>query len=248
MSNSTISYFSFRKLLPVAGLLLLTGCPPLPVTLKTVTLQPTDLSYGDQYDHSWSNVCDVPQPLPTYGTGAPQTSSGETLAGWFDLWYPGANPVPCNNAYQTIVRGHVRFDLRQFDAVADASLTLSVDQSESNSMGTAGDSPPQGYATVLGMSTGQSQGDNGPYWWDYDNDVALPVCQGDSFVPCTVDVSVQANLWTTQQHFNWGFIIAGPKLSLDGSIPQDNNAALTWYGSPRLTILYNPALNPRAPQ
>ena len=143
MSNSTISYFSFRKLMPIAGLLLLTGCPPLPVTLKTVTLQPTDLSYGDQYDHSWSNVCDVPQPLPTYGTGPPQTSSGETLAGWFDLWYPGAQPFPCNNAYQTIVRGHVRFDLRQFDAVADASLTFSVDQSESNSMGTSATAHPR---------------------------------------------------------------------------------------------------------
>lgn len=234
-------------LISMFGLLGLAGCP-MPVVLKTVVLQPSDLSWEDQYDHSWSNICDLPGPLPAYGTGPPQTGSGETLIGWFDLYYPGAQPFPCNNSYQTIVRGHVAFDLRQFDAVADATLTFTIDQSESLSQGNQMDSPPQGYATTLGMATGQSSGDNGSYWWNYDNDVTLPACQGDSFLPCSVDVSYQVNQWTLQQHFNWGFMLAGPKIGLDGSVPSDNNAQLTWIGGPKLTVLYNPALNPRAPQ
>jgi hypothetical protein len=231
---------------PVAVLVIaLTGCPPTPVTLKTVVLSPTDVSYGYQYNHSWSWECDVPQGLPTYGTGPGPVSSGETLVGWYDYFIPGAQPLPCNNAYQYITRGHVQFDLSQFDAIADATLAFSVDSSESQTLGPM-DQPPQSYATVLGMSTGQAQGDNGPYWWPYDNDVALGGC--GALLGCSIDVSNQANQWTHQQHFNYGFILAGPKLSLDNSVPQDNNAQQTWYGNFKLTVLYNPALNPRAPQ
>jgi hypothetical protein len=56
------------------------------------------------------------------------------------------------------------------------------------------------------------------------------------------------NLWTSQQQYNYGFILAGPKFSTDNNLPKDNNAQLSWYGGFRLVILYNPALNPRAPQ
>ena len=89
---------------------------------------------------------------------------------------------------------------------------------------------------------------NGPYFLDYDNDVTVGSC-GPLISPnCSIDVSHQVNQWLKQQHFNWGFIIAGPKLSTDDPLPKDNNAQLTWYKNFKLVILYNPALNPRAPQ
>jgi hypothetical protein len=232
--------------LPVAVLLMtLTGCPPTPISLNCVLLSPTDLSDGAQWDHSWTWECNVPGPLPTYGTAPETPPAGQILAGWQDAFYPGAQPLPCNNAYQYVYRGHVRFDLSQFDAIADATLQYGAYQSENQNNGPA-QNPPQGYATVLGMSTGQAQGNNGPYWWPYDNDVSLPPCNGNMFTPCTVDVSSQSNQWTHQQHYNYGFIFAGPKLNLDSSVPQDNNAQMTWYGGFALKVLYNPALNPRA--
>ncbi len=236
---------SVRVLVAVL-LIALTGCPPTPITLTCVVVSPTDVSYAYQYNHAWSWECDVPGPLPTYGTGPGQVSAGQTLVGWYDLYFPGAQPLPCNNAWQFIIRGHLQFDLRKFDTISDATLVYAVVQSQNQANGPP-ESPPQGYATILGMSTGQMDYGNGPIWWPYDNDVSLPTCRGNMFTPCTVDVSYQANQWAQQNHSNFGFILAGPKLTLDSSVPQDNNAQETWYGNFSLRVLYNPALNPRAP-
>jgi hypothetical protein len=225
-------------------LIMLTGCPPTPVTLKTVVLSPTDISWATQYDNNNSGPC---VSVPTYGTGPEPVNPGEIAVGWEDMFVPGAQPFPCNFQQQRIYRGHVQFDLRKLDTISDATLTYAVDHSENQGAGPA-ENPAHGYATVLGMSTGQIQGDQGPYWWNYDNDVTLPPCNGEMFTPCSVDVSNQANQWTQQNHFNYGFIFAGPKLSIDNSLPSDNNAQLSWYSGFKLNVLYNPALNPRAPQ
>ena len=226
-------------------LITLTGCPPTPITLTCVVLSPTDVSNVFDRGSYSSWECSVPGPLPTFGTGPAPVAPGQLQVGWEDLFYPGAQPAPCDYAYQFIYRGHVQFDLRKFDTISDATLTYGAVRSENQTNGPP-ENPAQGYATVLGMSTGQMDYGNGPVWWAYDNDVTLPPCSGDRFTPCSIDVSYQANQWTQQNHFNYGFMMAGPKLSLDSPIPHDNNAQTTWYGNFQLKVLYNAALNPRA--
>ena len=229
----------------VVLLITLTGCPPTPIALKTVVLSPSPGVVFSYREHdSNSGPC---FNVPTYGTGPEVVPPGQIAVGWEDTFVPGAQPFPCNYQQQMLYRGHVQFDLRRFDSIADATLTYAAFQSENHTAGPP-ENPPQGYATVLGMATGQADYGNGPMWWPYDNDVALPPCRGNSFTPCSVDVSYQSNQWTQQNHFNYGFIMAGPKLDYDSGLPQDNNAQLTWYGNFQLTVLYNPALNPRAPQ
>jgi hypothetical protein len=228
----------------------LTGCPPSPVTLKTITLTPDAVDPPYQYSYYQSWECSTPLPgqgLFTNGLGPEPVMPGETTVGWEDIYNEGAQPFPCEEEQQTIYRGHVHFDVSQFDAVADAMLTYDVSHSENTTAGT-NEIPPNSYATTLGMSTGTRDDGNGPYFWDYDNDVTLASC-GILISPnCSLDVSKQMNQWTSQKHFNWGFILAGPKFSTDDPLPKDNNAQLTWYKNFKLVIMYNPALNPRAPQ
>lgn len=232
-----------------AGLLLLlslTGCPQ-PVTLKQVTLRPAmiDGAYYSSFSQSWE--CSV--PLPGQGTflnglGPAALGDNEIYAGYEDIFNQGAQPFPCNQTEQTLYRGHVQFDVGQFSKVTAATLTFRIDKSE-NTTGGAAENPPNSYGTVMGMSTGLKNGSTGPYFWDYDNDVSFPAC--GSLTGCSVDVSSQVNRWAAGTHTNWGLIFAGPILDPGGS-PQDNNAKLTWYGSFTLTVLYNPAENPNAPQ
>jgi hypothetical protein len=233
-------------LIPIA----MTGCPPTPVTLKTVTLSPDAIDPPYQYHYSQSWECSVPLPgqgLFINGLGPEPVMPGETTVGWEDIYNEGAQPLPCEEEQQTIYRGHIHFNVSQFDAIVDATLTYDTSHSE-NTTGGRDEVPPNSYATTLGMSTGTRDDGNGPYFWDYDNDVLIGAC-GILIQPnCSVDVSYQANQWASQKHFNWGFIIAGPKFSTDNPLPKDNNAQLTWYRNFKLTIMYNPALNPRAPQ
>jgi len=228
----------------------LIGCPPTPIKLKTVTLNPIAVDPPYQYSYSQSWECNVPLPgqgLFLNGLGPEPVRAGETTVGWEDIYDEGAQPFPCEEEQQTIYRGHVQFDVSKFDAVVDATLTYDTSHSE-NTTGGANEIPPNSYATTLGMSTGTRNDGNGPYFWDYDNDVTLAQC-GFLITPnCSLDVSYEVNQWTSQKHFNWGFIIAGPKFSTDNPLPKDNNAQLTWYNHFQLVILYNPALNPRAPQ
>lgn len=228
-------------------LLTLSGCPQ-PVTLKQVVLRPTMVDAASYYSSSQSGACDIPLPgqgLPLQGTGPEPLGSGEVYAGFEDLFQPGAQPIPCNRVQQTLYRGHVMFDFGQFAKVAAATLAFRIDRSE-NATGGAPEAFPNSYATVMGMSTGQRNGSNGPYFWDYDNDATFPAC--GSLTGCSADISTQINQWLSGAHVNWGLIFAGPILSSPGNLPQDNNAQLTWYSGFTLTILYNPALNPNAPQ
>ncbi len=247
------SPYKIIALIAFAGVIpfILNGCPPNPsITLKTITLSPDGIDSPDQYHYSQSWECSTPLPgqgLFTNGLGPEPTRAGEATVGWEDIYDEGAQPTPCEEEQQTIYRGHLHFDLSEFDAVADATLKFDMSHSE-NATGGPNEIPPNSYATVLGMSTGTRNDGNGNYFWDYDNDVTLGSCGALISPNCSVDVSWQVNQWTSQKHFNWGFIIAGPKLSTDNPLPKDNNAQLTWYKNYKLTVLYNPALNPRAPQ
>ena len=228
----------------------LTGCPPTPITLKTITLSPDAVNDPYQYQYSQTWECTVPLPgqgLFLNGLGPESVRPGETTVGWEDIYDEGAQPFPCEEEQQTIYRGHVHFDVSKFDAVVDATLTYNTSHSE-NTTGGANEIAPSSYATTLSMSTGVWDDGDGPYFWDYDEDVTIGSC-GILITPnCSIDVSNQVNQWTAQRHFNWGFILAGPKFSTDSTLPKDNSAQLTWYNNFKLTILYNPALNPRAPQ
>ena len=234
-----------RALLAIGVLLLLCGCPPTPVTLKTVTLSPSQLTASYEY---W--ISEGPC-LPSFGTG--------------DWWPPGPGQVPsgfddgfqsgsfgCDAEEQQLYRGHVAFDLRQFDQIVDATLTFGVDSSVSPSVAPDGtvvqDNPAMSYATMLGMSTGTKNEGEGDYYWDFDNPVSMPACTSAMFTPCSLDVTSQAKAWIANTHPNLGFIIAGPNLDFPDSLPHDNVGTLTFYGGFKLQVLYNPALNPRAPQ
>ncbi|HTP27287.1 MAG TPA: hypothetical protein VMK12_16750, partial [Anaeromyxobacteraceae bacterium] len=73
----------------------------------------------------------------------------------------------------------------------------------------------------------------------------LPLPAGPSF---DIGVSSQVRAWLGGRS-NFGFIIGGPRpTATSSSYPQDNDAQMSWYGNFRLRVLYNPAMNPRAPQ
>jgi len=95
------------------------------------------------------------------------------------------------------------------------------------------------------MSTGLINGPNGPYFWPYDSDTSMPACGPLS---CGGDITTQVNAWASGQHVNWGLIFAGPIITSPNNLPSDSKAQLTWYGSFTLTIIYDPKLNPNAPQ
>jgi hypothetical protein len=63
-----------------------------------------------------------------------------------------------------------------------------------------------------------------------------------------VDVMSQAKIWVAFTPSNFGFIITGPILDFPDSLPHDNNNEMTLYSTFTLQVLYNPALNPHAPQ
>jgi hypothetical protein len=162
------------------------------------------------------------------------------------------NGFDCSNMEQQQYRGQVEFDdLSQFDQIVSATLTFWVDISLSPSVAPDsngapyGDIPPISHATRLGMSIGQKFGDQGFYFWDFDNDVPMPVCTNAGL--CSVDVTSQASTWIAKTHDNWGFIIAGPNLDWLSSLPHDLVTIVSYYATFQLDVLYDPAANPRAP-
>lgn len=235
-----------RALVAIPLLLLLCGCPPTPVTLKTVTLAPSQLDSPYEYWNT-SGPC-----LGSYGDGDwNQAGPFEVVSGFQDVFQSFS--FGCTAQEEQLYRGHVAFDLGEFDQVVGATLLYSVDSSLSASVapdgGVVQDNPAQSYATVLGMSTGTKNSGNGDYYWDFDNPVSLPACTSASFTGCSLDVTPQAKTWVAAALLNNGFIIAGPNLDFpNDNPPHDNAGTLTNYGGFKLQVLYNPALNPRAPQ
>jgi hypothetical protein len=232
----------------VVGLsVLLAACQP-PIVLKTVTLNPSNVSYGYQTAYSDTWECSVPVGSGYLnGLGPEQVNPGEAPSGFDDIDNQGAPPLPCNEQEQILYRGHIQFDLTKFDTITDATLTFGIGRSTMNGQP---QEPPQCVATVLGISTGTRNDGGGDYFWDYNNDVSItPANPCQTLIPpqYSMDVSSQVRLWTSEQTFNYGFIIAGPNLG-PPSPPNDNNGNVSFYSGFQLVIIYNPALNPRAPQ
>jgi hypothetical protein len=220
------------------------GCGPNPpVTLKTATLPPVATSSPYEMWHQINGPC--PGVLGTgdwYAAGP-----GQVVAGLSDLFDSSA----CDEREEQLYRGQVAFDFWQFDQIVGATLTFGVDSSWSPSVAIDSngqpyqDNPPMSHATTLGMSTGLKQGDQGPYFWDFDNPTTMPACTNAA---CSLDVTWEAKAWIAKTHDNWGFIIAGPNLDFPNNLPQDDVGVISYYGEFQLNVLYNPALNPRAPQ
>jgi hypothetical protein len=241
-------------LLLIPLLLLVGGCPR-PITLRTVTLYPGAINWSYKYRSFTSWECSVPWPgngLPLYGTGPEPVNQNEIVSGYEDMYIPGAQPLPCYFKQQMLYRGRVWFDLSQFDEIGAATLNFSIDKSISTCCTSNYDIPPICYATTLGMSTGLEDFGNGPMYWDYDDDVSLGAGCGPLIRPTySIGVASQVNAWLNGAHANNGFMIAGPLIDFTGSgdgLPSDNNGQVSWYSGFTLTVVYNPALNPRAPQ
>jgi hypothetical protein len=225
------------------------GCPSTPVTLKTVTLAPSNINSSWSYSYSSNIWCNVPGGgLFQNGLGPESVGPGEAYSGFEDIYNKGADPFPCIEQQQTLYRGQFAFDLSRFDFIVVATLNFNVASSIAEDGGVNNQIPPVSNATTLGMSIGARDDGNGPYYWDFDNPVSLPSC-GILISPnCSLDVSTQARAWAAKTHANFGFVIAGPILDIPSSLPQDNNGNVSWYNAFQLVVLYNPALNPRAPQ
>jgi hypothetical protein len=233
--------------------LMLTACPP--VTRKTINLSPTWITTSYQAQYSQNSFCDVPLPgqgLFLNGLGPEPFGPGEIIVGYEDIFDKGADPFPCEEEQQMLYRGRVVFDLSIFQNITSATLVYNVNRSEAQTAG-PNQIPPMGYATTLGIATLPKDEGNGPYFWDFDNPVTLPTCNGGVIKPdCSLNVSSQVSQWISlnlpPHPTNRGFIFAGPILDTPSDLPQDNNGNLTWYDSFQLRVIYNPKLNPNAPQ
>lgn len=245
--------FIIACLFSIFSLACFTACPPQNIQLVTLTINPTSLNYGYQYNNESSWECNVPfSGLPTYGTGPSPVGPGETQAGFTDLYYPGSDPFPCNFNQQMLYRAHIWFPLPELRNIVTATLQWDVDSSVNNTLSTTSEFPAKSYATLLGLSTGPSpDSTGGTYWWndDQSTEVGIPSCQASIIKPdCQIGVTWEVNQWISGTTFNWGFEIFGPKTGIDNPLPNDNNAQLSVYSSPQLVVVYNPVANPEAPQ
>jgi hypothetical protein len=215
-------------------LMLVSGCAPL--RLRTLELPPqlTQWYQYGWYEGAWCNV-----PLPGSGLNARGTAPtwhpdpGEVLSGFDDFHDPGSDPFPCVYQFDQNYRGQVQFDLTQFDRIVGADLVFSTSQSRSWDGEPVGQIPPVSIATTLGVSTDG---------WNFDHSIPLPT--GPQF---DINVTSQVRNWTSRTHQNFGFVIAGPRLNIPSDLGNDTGGKMSWYGGFKLVVVYNPALNPRAP-
>jgi len=171
------------------------------------------------------------------GSCGPQPSwlpgPGEILSGFDDYHDPGSGIFPCVTQVDANYRGEVHFDLSQFDRIVGADLVFFTSQSRSWDGEPVGQNPPVSIATTLGVSTDG---------WNFDHSTPLPT--GPQF---NINVTNQVRNWINHTHENFGFVIAGPRLDIPSDLGNDTGGKMSWYAGFKLVVVYNPALNPRAP-
>jgi len=229
---------SVRSVVLIAAILLaaaMSGCDK-PVNLKTVELDPSDISNHAPGSKGSKGVCfsEANPPLSTFSAGA-----GQAMIGFDNFFKAGTQPFPCDDFRAEVFRAAVIFDLKKFDSIVSADLVFDTQKSIERSHGeTTGSSPPKSFATELGMVTSESNG------IEFDREV--PLNAGPSF---TIGVSSQVRDWVDKSHENHGFSLTGPTGLVDhNNIPENNDAKISWYGNFKLRIVYNPDQNPDAPQ
>src|SRR5262245_18709721 len=212
------------------------GCK---VKLKTIDLQTSDLQTGLSGQSGSQGFClsQGSQPPSPFSAGA-----GQVMIGFDHFFKPGTDPFPCNQIRASTFRGGIKFDVSKFgsDSVVTAQLKFDAQRSISRAAGeTTSQSPPKSVAKMLGLAKGPFDGAMAD-----DDMTAMPA--GESFV---IGVEPAVRDWIDKKRKNFGFVLWGPKPpTTENNLPEDNKAELTWYGNFRLTVLYNPATSPQAPQ
>lgn len=232
--------FAARRLLLLVAIAALTlplaACPPRPVQLKTLVIGPATFATGMAGFQGSTGYClSAGRPPPSPFRAGP----GQVMVGFDDFFKAGSDPFPCDDIRAVVFRAGVMFDLSQFDSTVAATLTFGTAASVSRGAGGTSTSPVRSVATTLGVGT-QAFTNLMPD----DNQATLPPGPAVKIV-----VSGQVRDWVDKSRPNFGFVVSGPRGPVSkSSPPKDNDAQLSWYQTFRLEIVYNPALNPRAPQ
>ncbi len=214
------------------------GCDSCtPVRLKSWDLKPIAQPTGTSGPMGSMGYClsAGDTPLSSFSPG-----KGQVMVGFDNFFRAGSGPFPCDDLRATVFRGGVLFDLASFDVLATATLSFETARSISRTNGeTVGSIPGKSVATTLGIASRAFTST-----MPETNLVSLPAGPNVS-----VTVTGQVGNWVTKAEPNFGFVIGGPTGLVDNSNPPKNNdASLSWYQRFNLHVVYNPALNPRAPQ
>jgi hypothetical protein len=217
------------------------GCDSCnPVRLKEWDLKPIGLPTEQSGPMGSDGYCLSKGSLPpsSYSAG-----KGQMMVGFDNAYKKGTNPLPCDDLRANVFRGGVLFDLSSFDVLATANLSFDTVFSVSRAHGepALGRVPGTSFATTLGISIAIQA-----------SDVTMPetnLAPLPAGPHIDVGVSGQVEAWLTKAVPNFGFVVGGPTGLVDVNDPPENNdALLSWYQNFNLHVVYNPALNSRAPQ
>jgi len=214
------------------------GCDSCtPVTLKHWDLKPIYQPTGTSGLTGSKGACLSVGEIPpsSFSPGA-----GQVMVGFDNFFRAGSDPFPCDDIRASVFRGGILFDLAAFDVLATATLSFEAARSISRTnAGTVGSIPGISVATTLGIATQ-------PFTTTMPETDTTSMTAGPNV---KVTVSGPVGDWATKAVPNFGFVLGGPTGLVDGSNPpKNNNASLSWYQKFNLHVVYNPALNPRAPQ
>jgi hypothetical protein len=206
--------------------------------LTTEELAPSHLIttfYKDTYCHHYwcGDLC-------VHGTQPDIPAGGTVIAGFSHFYDPGTDPFPCTEKVDIVYGAAVRFDLSTFDSITSATLHFKWDQTYMTGPGTTADSA----LTQIGVAT-----DDWPSMV-HPGDVEigyLPIHGEDLFDVShadhdfAIDVSNIARSWVNHDRNNYGLVLFGP----NNGYPEDNDVWQSRYRNFSLTVIYNPAQNPR---
>jgi hypothetical protein len=233
--NKIFRRLNVTRTLLILCALALAGCDkcPSPVTVKTLDLSPTRHGQAAPGIKGTQGLCigvDAP-PSTSFSPG-----TGQIMVG-FDNFFDGG--TFCDRIRAQVFRGVIEFDVSQFDSIVGANLIFDVQRSIERINETVAQNPAKSFATTLGLATPPL---TGKLLFDTD----APLSGGPSF---DVGVTGQVKSWVDKSHPASGFVLAGPTGLVDpGNPPENNEAKVSWYGNFKLRVVYNPGLNPRAPQ
>lgn len=219
----------------LVAIILLSACAPL----KEIELRPQLVRTGVSGFGVSEGVCFSTGSAPPLSFHA---GPGEAMVGFDDYYDPGTNPFPCSTSRMATYRSVVVFDLSQFDQVVSGDLMFNLASSATRENGATIRSTPGINSVATALGPGMESPFNNALPYDYGGDLGPGRTQKAS-----VDTALSD--WTTHVRPNFGFVLdleRGPVTR--NAHPTDNDLQLSWYDNFRLHILYNPKLNPRAPQ